>query len=367
MDQRETTMPSIQFGFCVPIFSAPGVNLFRTPGFEEVDAAAAIRLARRADELGYDSLWVADHLMLGKDDAILEGWTVLAALAGATSRARLGMIHEGLLFRNPALAAKMAATLDQISGGRLIHFADCGYMGREYLAYGFHWDSAIETRIDKLAEATELTLRLWEADAPLTYRGRHYSVTAALCNPKPLQRPHPPLWFGEDTPGVLDLCARYGQGWNTTPEPVAEVRRRIAALQAACDRAGRPIDEITLSLETQILIAPDIATLRERLRELAALADRENRQLPPEIQPFLHTYAADADFRAFIAGETDELPARMAEDWLIGTPDQIDEHLRAYISEGISHFMLWFMDAPRTDGLDLFAQSVASRFRPRSS
>ena len=75
--------------------------------------------------------------MLGQDDAILEGWTVLAALAGATPMRRLGMIHQALLFRNPALAAKMAATLDQLSGGRLIHFMDCGYMGREYIAYGF--------------------------------------------------------------------------------------------------------------------------------------------------------------------------------------------------------------------------------------
>ena len=126
----------IQFGFCVPIFACPGVNLFRTPGYPELDAATTIALARRADELGYDSLWVADHLMLGKDDAILEGWTVISALAGATQRAKLGMIHQANSFRSPGLAAKMAATLDQLSGGRLIHFMDCGYMRREYVAYG---------------------------------------------------------------------------------------------------------------------------------------------------------------------------------------------------------------------------------------
>ena len=91
---------------------------------------------KRAEELGYDSLWVADHLMLGKDEAILEGWTVLSALAGATTRAKLGMIHMAHYFRHPSLTAKMAATLDQISGGRLIHFLDCGYQRREYVDYG---------------------------------------------------------------------------------------------------------------------------------------------------------------------------------------------------------------------------------------
>ena len=95
----------------MPIFAAPGPNLFRTPGFAEIDPAACMAMGKRADELGYDSLWVADHLMLGKDDAILEGWTVLSALAGATTRAKLGMIHLAVLFRNPALTAKMVANV----------------------------------------------------------------------------------------------------------------------------------------------------------------------------------------------------------------------------------------------------------------
>ncbi len=182
----EKPMPPIQFGFCLPIFASPGPNLFRTPRFAELDPAATMAMARRADELGYDSLWVADHLMLGKDDAILEGWTVISALAGATSRAKLGMIHQGLLFRNPALAAKMTATLDQISGGRVIHFMDCGYMGREYINYGLPWDESIGTRVEMLVEATELMLDLWASDAPITRHGAHYSVSDAICNPKPM-------------------------------------------------------------------------------------------------------------------------------------------------------------------------------------
>jgi alkanesulfonate monooxygenase SsuD/methylene tetrahydromethanopterin reductase-like flavin-dependent oxidoreductase (luciferase family) len=211
---------------------------------------------------------VADHLMLGKDEAILEGWTVLSALAGATTRPKLGMIHMAHYFRHPSLTAKMTATLDQISGGRLIHFLDCGYQRREYVNYGLPWRDEMEDRIVDLVEATELILRLWAAEEPVTVKGRTWEVTAAICAPKPLQQPHPPLWFGEAAPGGLAACARYGQGWNTTPVPVQELRRRVGLLEHACNAAGRDMAEIELSLETQVLIAPDIAALRDRLRTL---------------------------------------------------------------------------------------------------
>jgi alkanesulfonate monooxygenase SsuD/methylene tetrahydromethanopterin reductase-like flavin-dependent oxidoreductase (luciferase family) len=355
-------MPDVQFGFCLPIFASPGINLFRTPSYVELDALATIELGRVADELGYDSLWVADHLMLGRDDAILEGWTVLSALAGATRRAKLGMIHQANYFRHPALAAKMSATLDQISGGRLIHFLDCGYMRREYVSYGLPWKNDVGARIADLVEATELILALWTTDGPVTHHGPSYQVTDAVCMPKPIQRPHPPIWFGEATPGVLDACARYGQGWNTTPVPISELRRRLAALREACERNGRKFDEIDKSLETQILVAPDLDSLRVRLRGMIELA-ATGQGLPAEIQPFLDRYAEHTDLAAFVNGETDQLPHKMADDWIIGTPVEVAERLRAYMAEGISHFMLWFMDAPNQAAMRLFAEQIAPRFR----
>src|SRR5690606_13022397 len=107
-----------QFGYCLPIFANPGGSLFRTPNLRKLDALELLRLGRYAEELGFDPWWVADHLMLGLDDAILEGCTALSALAGATATARLGLIHQAHYFRSPAVAAKMVATLDQLSGGR---------------------------------------------------------------------------------------------------------------------------------------------------------------------------------------------------------------------------------------------------------
>ncbi|MFN8593858.1 MAG: LLM class flavin-dependent oxidoreductase [Thermomicrobiales bacterium] len=355
-------MENPRFGVCLPIFACPGMQLFRTPASASLDPAQVIPFGREAEALGYDSLWVADHLMLGKDEAILEGWTILSALAGATTRPRLGMIHMAHYFRHPSLTAKMAATLDQISGGRLIHFLDCGYQKREYVNYGLPWNDDMAERLDDLVEATEMILALWKAEGPVSFQGRTWQVKDAICAPKPLQEPHPPLWFGEAAPGGLAACARFGNGWNTTPVAIPELRRRIGMLATACQNAGRDIGEIELSLETQVLIAPDTESLRRQLAALVARGGSED-HLPAEIAPYVKNYAADAATSAFVAGETDDLPLPMADDWIIGTPDQVAARLDAYRAEGIGHFMLWFMDAPSHTGMTLFADQVMPRYR----
>src|SRR5260370_8063459 len=125
----------IQFGYCLPIFACPGGGLFRTPNYTNLDAATTLQLGVEADSLGYDSIWVADHLMLGKDQAILEGWTTLCAIAGATSRIKLGIIHQGHFFRYPSVAAKMIATLVNLSGGRSIYFPHTATRAAAHPAY----------------------------------------------------------------------------------------------------------------------------------------------------------------------------------------------------------------------------------------
>jgi alkanesulfonate monooxygenase SsuD/methylene tetrahydromethanopterin reductase-like flavin-dependent oxidoreductase (luciferase family) len=355
-------MPATRFGVCLPIFACPGVQLFRVPAAAVLDPAVVLPFGRRAAALGYDSLWVADHLMLGKDEAILEGWTVLSALAGATTRPRLGMIHMAHYFRHPALTAKMVATLDQISGGRVIHFLDAGYQKREYVNYGLPWRDEMADRHADLVEATELILQLWAAHGPTTFLGKTWRVEDAVCQPKPLQRPHPPLWFGEAAPGGLAACARFGQGWNTTPLAIPELRCRLGLLQEACEAVGRDVGEIELSLESQVLIAPDRDGVRAALRDLLALAGADN-HLPDEIAPYVKDHANDPAVRAFATGETDDLPPAMAADWIVGTPDEVAVRIDAYRAEGISHFMLWFMDAPAPAGMELFAREVLPRYR----
>lgn len=344
----------VRFGYCLPIFAMPGGHLFRTPNYAALDTAVTMGLARTADALGYDSLWVADHLMLGKDEAILEGWTTLAALAGATQHARLGIIHQAHFFRHPAVAAKMIATLDQISGGRFIYFIDTGTRPGEHKAYGVHYPDTMEERMPHLREGLEIALALWASspEKPVTFEGQYYHVREAVCTPLPVSQPHPPIWFGEAHPLTFEACARYGQGWNSVPVMVDELRRRLAALDAACHAVDRNPAEIERSLEIQILVAPDRAALRERLNEMLALT------------PAGGAMPDDAAFRAFAAGETDDLPAYLTDAWLIGTPDEVQTQIRHFIDMGITHFMLWFADAPREDGMRLFAQQVAPAFHP---
>ena len=341
-------MHPIQFGFCVPIFASAGGRLFRTANYAALNTAATMVMAQEADALGYDALWVADHLMLGRENAILEGWTTLAALAGATSHARLGLIHQAHFFRHPALTAKMTATLDQISGGRFIFFIDAAYSAAEHHAYGLDFPADENERMARTLEGAEIALALWQSSEPVNFAGQYYQFENATATPRPVQQPHPPIWFGRNHPLILDACARYGQGWNTTPASVANVERLLAELAAACGAVGRPIDEIERSLETQILIAPDNAGLRQQLRHMMALAPTD-------------AYAPDVV--AYTAGETNTLPPSLTETFVVGTPEQVTQRLQQYIDLGVTHFMLWFMDAPDRQGLHLFAEQVAPRFR----
>ena len=251
----------------------------------------------------------------------------------------------------------MASTLDLISRGRLIHFMDCGFNGREYIKYGLPWNADEDVRMEMLDEATELIIRLWTSEEPVTFLGEYYETKGAVNTPKPVQRPHPPVWFGEAREGVLDLCARYGQGWNTTPVALPELKRRIGLLRDACVREARDFNEIEISLEIQILVAPNLDRLREQLRAIVELARAEN------AAGFDESLAASAEFQSFIAGERDEFPAVMADEWIAGTPDDVEARIRAFMNEGVSHFMFWFLDAPGQAGMECFAREVAPRFR----
>jgi alkanesulfonate monooxygenase SsuD/methylene tetrahydromethanopterin reductase-like flavin-dependent oxidoreductase (luciferase family) len=201
----------------------------------------------------------------------------------------------------------------------------------------------------QLFDGLQITLALWQADKPVSLRTRYFEIKEATCTPLPVQKPHPPVWFGEAHPLIIEATARYAQGWNTAPRGHADVQQRVAALATACAQIGRNPAEIEKSLETQILLAPNQAALRQRLQAIIALA--------PGNEPF------PAPLQAYLDGATDVLPAAMTDQWLIGTPDEVTMQIRSYLELGITHFLLWFMDAPLEDGLRLFAQQVAPRFR----
>lgn len=341
-------MTQVRFGYCLPIFANPSAGLFRTPNLERVNARQTLELGKHAEDLGFDSLWVADHLMLGKDEAILEGWTMLSALGGVTSQALIGMIHQGHYFRNPGLAAKMATTLDQLTDGRFVMFYDYGQQLREHQAYHLPYPAEVDQRVAETVDGIRLIMDLWRAEGPATAAHGAFGVTDATCTPGPLQRPHPPIWFGETHPGLLAACAEFGQGWNTTPCSVDEFGRRLDLVADACTRMGRDIAEIEPSVELQVLIAAE-GEVRPSLSRLLAKAPDQS--------------SIDPDVLAYAEGRRDDVPAALADTTLIGTPDEVELQLRAYVDRGARHFLLWFLDAPERSGMGLFAEEVAPSFR----
>jgi alkanesulfonate monooxygenase SsuD/methylene tetrahydromethanopterin reductase-like flavin-dependent oxidoreductase (luciferase family) len=359
--ERLRAAGALRLGLCLPSFSSPGPRLFRTPNVEVVDASDLVRVAQEAESLGFDSIWSADHLMLGKDNEVLEGWTLLSAVAGATRSAELGLIHEGNLQRLPAVHAKMIGTLDQISGGRFVFFFDSGTRASEYLAYGLDWNDDAAVRLAQLTEALSLIKLLWTTTGPVDFEGRFYRVDKAEAAPRPVQVPHPPIWFGEASPGILELCAREGDGWNSTPVASAELRRRLDLLDRACRAAGRPPAELEKSFETQILVAEDLAVLREMLDHLVSKPDPS----PPDGRPQASRagYGVAEGVAEFIEGKTDELPPVIADTWIIGTPEQARVRLRQLRDLGVDHLLLWFMDLPDRTGMRLFIEEVAPEFR----
>lgn len=341
---------AMRMGYCVPAFAMPGPDLFRVPNLERLEDFDPLANAVAAESMGFDSLWVCDHLMLGRERAVHEGWTMLAMIAGATRRAQIGLIHQAILFRPPQIAAKMMATIDRLSGGRFIAFLEAGLGRGEQVAYGTPWSDDHAARVTRLEEGIGAIEALYAATGPIDYQTPSVTLTQAELAPKPLQS-KVPLWLGEAFPNVLDLTARLGDGWNTTPVTLAELDTRLAALDAALSRHGRDRRGVEISFETQILVAPDRDGLRRKIAHMLEVSARSG-GAPPQ-----------GDLLAFVRGETDRLPERLTGPFIIGTRDEVVTRLGQLQQRGVDHLMLWFMDAPDLDGMELFARQILPQFR----
>lgn len=208
-------------------------------------------LARGAEKAGFRSFWVSDHFFGGPggtpDRNCLESWTLLAALARDTKTIRLGVLVAAVQYRNPALQAKVAASVDHISGGRLEFGVGAGWKEDEYRAYGYDFPSAGE-RVNQLREGLEITRRLWQDDRA-TFHGKHYRIDDAVCAPKPTQRPRPPIWIGGAGPRVMRLAARYADGFDLgkhgtggadlTPDEMAASFRELEEAEQTAKRDKR--------------------------------------------------------------------------------------------------------------------------------
>jgi F420-dependent oxidoreductase-like protein len=237
------------------------------------DAAVA------ADRAGWDSVWTWDHLMaiVGPwEQPILEGWTTLAALAAATERATLGLMVGANTFRNPGLTAKLATTLDHVSGGRAVLGIGGAWFEREHDAFGFDetWGSGFGERLDRLDESVMLLRRLLDGER-FSHAGRFYTFRDALCEPRPVQ-PHLPILIGGSGPKkTLRTTARYADAWNTSGE-LAEVAGKLATLDEHCATVGRDRSTIELTISFPIVIRDSVAGATSAAAERFAVNGVEN-------------------------------------------------------------------------------------------
>lgn len=216
------------------------------------DETLALALAAESD--GWDGFWYADHYMPNTDDdsvtdgPALECWSVLAAIAATVPRLRIGSLVAPTTVHHPALIAKRAATIDRISGGRLVLGLGAGWQVNEHTAYGIELFAPKE-RVDRFAEAIEI-VRSMLAGGRTTFTGAHFSVADAPCEPGPVQSPLPIL-VGTGSPRMLRITARFADEWNTWGDPDL-VADRVAALRAACEKEGR--DPATMGTSAQALV-----------------------------------------------------------------------------------------------------------------
>jgi len=310
--------PTIRFGIQTPL--------------EGATFPVLARHWQAAERLGYDTVWLDDHfygIVTPPSDDALECWTLMAALARETSRIRFGPLVACNGYRPPALVAKMACSLDHISGGRLEFGLGAGWFEPEFSGYGYPFPSA-GVRLQQLDEAVRLCKLMWTAEQA-TFEGRHYRVADAWCNPKPVQKPYPPIMIGGGGEKVLlRLVAEHADRWNFSGS-VEEFRRKIAVLEAHCGRVGRDPASIEKSWFGNVVIAPDAAALERRLAKRRA--------------------------GAWAAVE------QVSDLAMVGTPSQVVARIREYIGLGVTHFIAMFGRVDRLDSTELFAREVMPAFR----
>ncbi|CAN5667789.1 hypothetical protein BH09ACT7_BH09ACT7_30940 [soil metagenome] len=283
--------------------------------------------AQRCEALGIRSLWLYDHLYGPGVPAApsLEAWTVASALLGATERLRVGHLVLCNQFRHPALLAKMATTLDQVSAGRLELGLGSGSIEEEHAKAGLDWGTFAE-RSARLGETLEILTQAF-ADNVIDFAGSHYTVRELPVVPGPVQQPRPPITVG----GVgekytLPLVARYADVWNVPTYALGELAHKVAVLRSMCDDIGRDPASIVLSVEAVMALAPDDASL-PKVRDIA-----ERRFGGPGFG--LH----DSD--------------------LIGTPPQMIEKLQALQELGFAQVVLFTHDRASDETLELLATQV---------
>jgi len=306
----------ITFGIRIPV---EGWVPITTP---PPDFGYFLRLAKVAEELGYDFLLASDHLLnwIGSTPrkpastqylglGTYESWTILSALSTRTEKVRLSNIVLCNILRNPALLAKMASTLDIISGGRFVLSIGAGWLKEECRRYGLDW-VPYQQRIERLRESIRVMKALW-TEKIANFVGTHYRLTDAILEPKPITKPHPPIWVGGASDNIMRIVAEEGDGWDVglagSPEAV---KAKVEGLRNYCSKISRNPDPITISHSCMAVLSrtrgESFESVKAKMRDL------------------------NAPFNSFM------------QRHLVGSPSEIASRMNAYVEAGVRHFTIYF-------------------------
>ena len=285
-------------------------------------------MAIEAERLGYDSVWVSDHFYSfptpGED--VFESMTTLSALAPVTSRIRLGVMALCNSYRQPSLLAKTTSTVDVISKGRLEVGIGAGWYRAEYDAYGFSFPNA-KVRTEQLSEAIQILKLLWTQDET-TFQGKHFSVHQALDRPKPVQRPHPPVWIaGQGERLTFPVVAEFADCSNFYGLTAKDCKIKNSVLDDMCTKIGRDPSTLVRSWAGNVIVARNHDALSEQLRMFHAKYGALGREIGATIG---------------------------------GIPDDCVSQIRGYLKAGITYFIGYVFNPPGAESWKLFSDVIKS-------
>lgn len=333
-------MSNIRFGVRLWNQNFPGSQSF-LPDFQVFRQTAL-----ECEKLGFHSVWMYDHLMLSESlrkqsvskglydhfylpKSTMECLVTITALAAITKRIRIGTLALSVPFRNPSLVAKMLATIDVVSDGRLEVGLGAGGDEEEGKAYGVEYLD-LARRIAQLEEATEIMKELWQKEKA-SYQGSYWSLKEAECYPKPVQRPHPPITIAGGSSSIIRIMARHADRCNfptVWSMKLQSYQSRLDLLRKYCNEVGRDFDSVEKSVNLPILVCEDRKELAKQLSKWKPI------NIP------LKKYQKAA---------------------VTGTPEDILEKISEFVDMGVSFFMLKFQDAPQTKSLRTFAEEIMKR------
>jgi len=306
----------------------------------EAQWPAILSVAKKIEELGYESVWVYDHfhtVPVPTQEVTYEAWTLMAALAATTDTVRLGQMCTCNGYRPPSYLAKVAASIDAISGGRLEMGIGAGWYEHEYDGYGYPFPKA-SVRIGELGEAVEIMKRMWTEDE-VRFEGKYYKLDGAICQPKPVQEPHVPFWIaGGGEKLTLNVAARYASYTNfaVTPE---EFIHKSDVLRGHCDDVGSDFNSIVRSSNFNIVCEETESDVDDRIEWIKG------------------------KYRPYVTAERLEGLETMYRRFA-GTPEQLIEKLQPWADAGMSYAITYFYEAAYdTSSLERFAREVIPAFR----